>query len=208
MQRRFKKNDGGSKAERSALKVLMTKNVSYRQGIPSSVQDLEKVYILNLVSAQTSSTLVSGTKATSTSLDPTARIDNWASRWGTAFKQYCVLSVHAVSSIQATNGGSAANGQIWQRVEEASAAPDGGMVRAEKLVLSLHAPSDDLASSGVITWRPTSSEDLEFISTSTGYAMAYLKTYADPTNTGTSASDSSSQIVTLIYYRIAFRYLG
>ncbi len=200
-------NRSGKAIESKMIKFLTMKNVRYSQGIPKSIQDLERVYTIDIVSPIVSSTLTTGAKATSTSLDVTSRVDTF-SRWATVFKQYVVLGITVVSQISGTNGGSAANGQIWQRVEEDSSAPSGAMVKAEKAVISLHAPSDDKMNSSVIMWRPTSSEDLEWIATGTGFANCYLKTYADPTNTGTSASDSSSQISSLIYYTVAFRYLA
>ncbi len=198
---------GATATEARALKILTLKNVKYIQGVPRPMLDLERVYVIELVSPQITQTLVSGTKATSTSLDPTARLDGWASRWASVFKQYVVLSCRVITSVQATNGGAAANGSFFIRVEEDSSAPTGSIVRAERGVLNLHAPSDDKQTACVACWEPTSSEDLEFISTGTGYAMSYFKVYADPTNTGTSASDLSSSVVSYVVYRLAFRYL-
>ncbi len=204
---RLSRVQGATSVEAKALALLTLKNVKYTQGVPRNMLDLERVYVVELVSPQVTNTLASGSKATSTSLDPTARLDSWSSKWAAVFKQYVVLSCQVVSQIQATNGGAAANGSIFVRIEEDSAAPTGAMVRAEKGVLNLHAPSDDKQTACIARWEPTSSEDLEFISTSTGYAMSYLKVYADPTNTGTSASDSSSTIVSYVVYRLAFRFL-
>ncbi len=197
---------GASKAEESAIRALMVKNISYSLGIGRRVEDIERVYVIELVSTQTTQTLTTGGIATSTSMDPTTRIDSF-SRWAAVFKQYTVLECTATTQVLGTNGGAAANGQIWVRVEEESGAPTSGIVRSEKAVLNLHAPSDDKQSSCTIKWRPSSSEDLAFIYTGTGFAFAYHKVYANSSITGTSATDSSSQLVTLFYYRVAFRYL-
>ena len=194
--------------ETQLLSYLMQKNVKYIQGIPEKPFDVEKVYVIELISPMVSSTLASGVKATSTSLDPTVRLDNWSSRWAAVFKQYCVLSCKVFTYTQGTNGGAPANGSWFFRIEEDSTSPTSAIVRSERAQINLHAPSDDKESSCVCVWEPTSSEELEFVSTGTGFAMAYFKSYADPTNTGTSASDSSSQVATYLVYRIAFRYFG
>ncbi len=190
------------------LSPFLRKNVHYYQGISRAIQDIEKVYVIDLISAQVQNTLSAGSLAVSTTMDPVTRLDNWASKWAAVFKQYMVLEIKAVSAIQSTSSGAPANGQIWARIEEENAVPTGSIVRAERAILNLHAPSDDKQAAVTCVWTPTSAEDLDFISSSSGFALAYHKLYANTTNTGTAASDSSSQVTTQFIYRIAFRYLA
>lgn len=181
----------------------MRKNVSYVEGIPRSVTDIERVYQMIIPSVMSSSTLVTGNVATSTSLDPTARINSWGSTWGASFRQYCVTKIVIAASFKYSTNGS---GMIWLQVTEDSANPTGLITAEEKAVLMINAPSDPLKNSATITWTPRSSEDLAFTSVGTSFVPAYYKVYGNTTNTGTSAGDSTTSVNAIFYYHIAFRY--
>lgn len=185
--------------------ALLRKNVKYMEGIPRSIVDIERVYQFCLVSSSFSSTLSAGGTATSSSLDPTSRIDTFTSRWGVVFRQYLVLKVRVAVAFNFTN--TAGTGQIWVQIQENNAVPSSTAVREEKSILYIASPQDYSRNSAMIEWTPRSAEDMDFIDTSAAFNPAYLKIYANTTNTLTNAADSTTQVTYQVYYDIAFRYL-
>lgn len=188
----------------SILAMLTSRNVVYKEGVPRSVVNIEKVYEFVLVAPYVSSSLSAGGLATSTTLDPYTRLNTF-SRWAAVFRQYFVTKIIVVSSIS-TNY-SSPTGVVWQKIEENNAVPNGSMVSEEKAILYLTAPQDQSKNSATITWVPRSSEDLTWIDTGSGQAPCFLKTYGDTTNTLTTGADSSTRVSSMVYYHIAFRYL-
>lgn len=185
--------------------ALLRRNVRYMEGIPRSVVDIERVYRFTLTSSAFSSTLSAGSTSTSSTLDPTARIDSFTSRWGSVFRQYLVLKARVVVAFNFTNA--SGTGQIWAQIQENNTVPNSTAVREEKAILYIASPQDYSRNSANIEWTPRSMEDMDFTDTSTGINIAYLKLYANTTNTLTSASDSTTQVTYTVYYDIAFRYL-
>jgi hypothetical protein len=182
----------------------LRKNVSYRQGITRRNNNIERVYQLTLESPQVNITFSAGGLASSLSLDPTVRIDTW-SRWAAVFKQFTVTKVRVASQL---NRLGTAQGQVMIRVEEDSAAPSSSIVRAERNALNLVNYQVVDQDSCTTIWEPASAEDLTWCSTGTAFNIAYLKSYADATNTGTAAADSSTVVQHVVIFDIAFRYLA
>jgi hypothetical protein len=188
----------------SLIRMVVQKNVFYSQGIPRSMNNIEEVYKFVLISPQLNLTLTSGAVASTSSLDPTVRIDTW-SRWTACFKQYIVAAVRVESGF---NKVTTQQGQVFIRVGEDSNSPASTIVRSERGALSLVDPYDERQACLTTRWQPRSAEDMNWTQTSVGFAQCYLQTYADPTNTGTSAADSTSVISHVIYYTLLFRYLA
>lgn len=200
-----KANASDNRGLNDIMKFLTHKNVRYTQGLSPRMSDLENVYKITLVSQLNRYTMSSGALTSAPSLSPNGQINAWNSKWATAFKQYCVLRARAyvVPVLVGT-----AQGQVWTRVEETSTAPGGEMTNAERGVITLDSTEDDRASKVCIEWTPASSEDILWTDTASAINFSYLKIYANSTNTGTSASDSTTQVSTQIVYDIVFRYLA
>lgn len=188
-------------------KFFLTKNVSYISGIPKSISNIEKVYQFILPSPLLSQTATAGQIATSASLDITTRVDSWA-RWTAVFKQYCITKVQIASRVAKLDYAGSPQGEVFIRLEEDNAVPTGSIVRAEHAVLNLadFQNSSDVSCTSV--WKPTSAEDLQWVNCSAGANPSYLKVYMDPTNTLSSAGDSTTRICHLMYFHVAFRYLA
>lgn len=185
--------------------ALLRKNVRYSEGIPRSIVDIERVYRFILCSNQSSSTLSAGSTSTSSSLDPTSRIETFTSRWGVVFRQYLVLKATVVMNLDFVN--TAGTGQIWGQIQENNTVPSATAIREEKAILYIASSQDYTRNSATIEWTPRSAEDMAFIDTSTVFNPAYLKIYANSTNTLTNAADSTTRVSWMVYYEIAFRYL-
>jgi hypothetical protein len=190
------------------VKALLVRNVRYVSGMARNFHSIQDVVVLELISPLIQQALASGVRATSLGLDPTARLSNWSTIWQVAFKDFAVLSMKIGCNLMSTNSGTAANGEVWFRVEEDTNTPTSAIQRAERAVISIHAPSSHDETSCEMHWKPSSSEDIAFGPTSVAFSPAYLKTWADPTTTGTAAADSTSTVGITIVYRIAFRYLA
>lgn len=196
-----------NRAENAMVRAMEVRNVIYQQGVPKSINSIEQTYSIDLVSSRLTNTLTAGSLSVATSLDPTSRIDSW-NRWSAVFKQYFVVKIRAVYSIDKLDYSGTPLGQVFFRIEEDNSVPTGSIVRQERGTISLAMFQDEEKNSGNILWTPRSAEDLEWIATASGFAPAYLKTYADPTNTGTVAADSTTRVSVTFYYRIVFRYLA
>lgn len=208
MSTRNNKNYRPSRKSKNELLASITrKNVWYSNTVPRNIIDLERVTRMELPSALVSSTISAGGIASATTLDASVKISNF-SNWAAVFKQYVILGIRIVTTIAKLDYTNSPQGQVWVRVDEDNAVGSGALVRAEKGVLDLAAFQDSETNSVITTWEPRSSEDLAWAATGTGYTPCYLKTYADPTNTLTSASDSTTRVCSQIYYMIAFRYLA
>lgn len=188
--------------------VLTRKNVKYIAGIPRGLDDFERVYQVVLVSPRVTSTLTAGIVATSTTLDPYTKVDSF-SRWAAVFKQYLIQKIVVATAIDKLDYANSPMGSAFIRIEEDNAVPTSTIVRAEKSIIRFASFQDDDTNSSTAVWTPASAEDMTWLSTSSGSStVAFLKTYADPTNTGTSASDSVSRLSSVVYYHLAFRYLA
>ncbi len=201
------KNKGKSKNSKPSnplLAAALRKNVIYKEGIPKSVYNYEKVYELVLPSTLQAYTLTTGGIASATSLDPSSRIGTW-SRWSAIFQQFIVLKMTVTLQTVLNSTGI---GEVWGQVRESSSTPTSAMATQERAVVSLAAYQDPLKNSFTITWTPRSAEDVTFTSTNTGFTPAYFAVYADSTNTLTSASDNTTKLALSIYYHLAFRYLA
>lgn len=185
------------------VREVSKKNVRYHNGVPRSLPSIETVVEVPLVSPQINLSFASGGVANTTSLDPTVRIDTF-SRWVSIYKQYLVAKIVVISTI--SNTGSYI-GKIFVQVGEDSATPSGVIVREERAELSLATYQSEASSTVVTVWEPQSAEDVTWTNTNTGSALAYLRTYADPTNTGTTGADSATRITHQVYYTMMFRYL-
>jgi len=174
------------------------------RGIPRAFPNIEQTYRIVLTSPQVNLTFSAGSIASALTLDPTTRVDTW-SRWSAVFKQFLVTKVSVSSSL---NRLGTAQGQVFIRVEEATAAPTSAIVRSERALINLVTYQDVLSDSATSIWKPRSSEDLAWSDTGVAFNLAYLKTYADTTNTGTAAADSATVVTHVVEYEIHFRYLA
>jgi hypothetical protein len=198
----------GVKAEKMMVKSLLIKNVTYKSGMARNFHNIQEVVVIELISPLIQQQLVSGVKGSALGLDPTSRLNSWSTIWQVAFKDFAVLSIKVGVNLFSSNSGTAANGEWWFRIEEDTNNPSSAIQRAERAVVSLHAPSSHADTSCEMHWKPSSSEDIAFGPTSVAFSPAYLKSYADPTITGTASADSTSTVGITIVYRIAFRYLA
>lgn len=169
------------------------------------MSDIQRPVEIKVISMLNRYTMSSGALASTPSLSPNSWINGFNTHWATAFKQYVVLKAQVFVTPVFVG---TAQGQVWVRITEDSTSPDGSMVNAERGVITLDSVEDDRASKVSMTWTPHSAEDLTFTSTSSGLDFAYLKVYANSTNTGSSASDSTTQISVQVLYTIAFRYFS
>jgi hypothetical protein len=192
-----------SRSTPSLVAIMCRKNVTYSRGIPRSFSNIEQTYRVVLIGPQLNLTFSAGGIATASSLDPTVRLDTW-SRWAAVFKQFLVSKVTVSHSLLRLG---TAQGQVFLRIEETSAVPTSAIVRSERAILGLVNYQDPLADSALSTWKPMSTEDLAWTDTSASFNLAYLKTYADATNTGTAAADSTTIVSHTVEYEIHFRYL-
>jgi hypothetical protein len=186
------------------LASAMRKNVTYSFGIPRKVLDLERVYQITLISPLVNLTFSAGSLASALSLDPTVRIDTW-SRWSAVFRQFIVTGITCCTTL---NRLGTAQGQVFTRIEESSAVPTSAIVRAERGIINLVNYQDEEKDSTTARWSPRSAEDVTWTDTGIAYNIAYLKTYADSTNTGTAAADSTTIVTHTIFYHVAFRYFA
>lgn len=200
-----RKSSRKGKQNMNPLQYLLRKNVEYRSGISRSITNVEKVYQFILPAPLFSSSLSAGTLATATTLDPVTRLDGFSTRWAAVFRQYCVTKIVICLSI--TNSAATPVGMVWAQVNESNSAPTGAAVAEEKSVLYLVPYQDESKNSATITWTPHSNEDLSWTDCGTSLSVAYLKLYANTSNTLTSGSDSTTRISAQCYYHIAFRYL-
>jgi hypothetical protein len=144
-----------------------------------------------------------GALTSTPSLTPSSWINAFNTHWAAVFRQYVVLKAEVFVTPLLVG---TAQGQVWTRISEESAAPDGSMVNAERGVLNLDSTEDDRASKVCMIWTPHSAEDMTFTSTSSAIDFAYLKIYANQTNTGTAAGDSTTQVGVQVLFHLAFRY--
>jgi len=121
------------------------------------------------------------------------------------FRQYLVLKATVVMNLDFVN--TAGTGQIWGQIQENNTVPSATAIREEKAILYIASSQDYTRNSATIEWTPRSAEDMAFIDTSTVFNPAYLKIYANSTNTLTNAADSTTRVSWMVYYEIAFRYL-
>jgi len=187
------------------IAYLTQKNVKYINGIPRSISNIEKVYQLVIPTPFLSSSLVAGSIATASTLDPLTRLDSFSTRWAAVFRQYCITKI--VVALTITNAPAAPAGTVWAQIQENNSIPGGLSVAEERSVIYLNAPNDPSKNSACITWVPRSAEDLTWTETTNNLSVCYLKIYGNTTNTLTSGADSSTRISAMLYYHIAFRYL-
>jgi len=183
----------------------MQRNVSYANGIPRQLSNIEKVYQLIIPAPLLSVSLSAGNIASSSTLDPVTRLDGFATRWAAVFRQYCVTKI--IVALSFSNLYSAPAGTVWAQIQENNTTPNGSAVAEERAVLTLDAAQDPLKNSATIVWVPKSSEDLQWTDTGTTNSVAYLKIYGNTTNTLTTGADSTTRVTAQMFYHIAFRYL-
>lgn len=184
--------------------MVTKKNIRYIQGVPRGVANIEHTYTMVLASSLYSLTLTNGQVANSKSLDITSVVDTW-SRWTAVFTQYIIGKIVVVSRV---NNSTTAQGSIFVRLDELSSTPSSTSVRSERAQINLFNQQVEDEISCTSVWEPRSSEDMNWQLTSIGATPVYLKTYADPTNTLTSATDSTTRIQSTVYYTVIFRYLA
>jgi len=183
--------------------MVLRRNVKYIQGVPRGVSNIQETVTIVMPSPLQSLTLTTGGIANATSLDPSARIDTW-SRWTAVFSQFLVAKIVVISRLAKVG---TTQGSIFVRVDEASSTPTSTIVRSERAQLDLALNQVEDEASSTIVWEPRSMEDVTWASTATGFTPAYLKTYADPTNTLTSAADSTTVVFHSLIYTLVFKYL-
>lgn len=213
MDRTTTRNSRSRKSDASLVKtprlpgILLKKNVVYKTGIPRGLDDFERVYQMILVAPAVTNTLTAGGIATSTTLDPYTRVDSF-SRLAAVFKQYLVQKIVVATTLDRVDYSNSPMGSLYVRIEEDNSVPASTIVRSEKAIIRMTSFQDEDTNSCTSVWVPSSSEDLAWTSTSAGFAMAFLKNYANSGVTGTSASDSVTRVSNVCYYHVAFRYLA
>jgi hypothetical protein len=186
--------------------MLTRKNIRYIQGLPKNVFNHERVYEMWITTTTILTAAASGSIAQAQSLDPVQRIANWSTMWAKLFQQYCVLECRVDSKMKFLN--SAAAGQVNVFLSEDSTTPNSLSLSREHAVLDCNpfAAGDDKRASCSAIWTPASAEDWTWTAITVSNNIVYLKIYADTANTGMAASDSTSQFMANLTYRIAFRY--
>lgn len=204
-QRNNKQKRSSRSIGNGLIRLLEQTNVRYSPGRQIQWDELSRVQQVVIPAALQTYTLSAGSLAANLALDPTARIDNWASRWAAVFKQYVVLAIEIYAAFGTIDR---AQGQIFVRVEEDFAAPTSVITRQEHGSLSLASAQDDKARCCMIHWKPSSAEDWTWTSTGSGYTPSYFKAFASSATTGSNGGDSTTNIQVQVVYRMGFRYLA
>ncbi len=186
------------------VRAAMSRNVKYIEGVPRSIADWDRVYEVTIPSALTINTFSAGSITASLQLNPVSIVSTF-SRFAAVFAQYLVAKIVVVNRILTIG---TAQGEVWTQIVEDSASPSGILARQQHGVVALSAASDTAKNSVTMVWQPMSAEDVTWTSTGTGLVAAYSRLYADTTNTGTAAGDSSTKISTEVYFQCLFRYLA
>ncbi len=147
---------------------------------------------------------VVGTIAATTNVNPATLIYNWATKFAQTFKEYCVVG--ACFELRFINVSAQPQGFVLVALdEESGAAPTFATVQAlphlEVLCSNTENPTKHL-----IQWIPQDIEDLDWIPTSAPVAPCYIKAFADPATTYTSAA-GQGQLFLTGSLRVAFRGL-
>jgi hypothetical protein len=148
----------------------------------------------------------SGAVAQTQTLDPLSRITNWSTMWGKLFQQYCVLEVLAV--FRPKSYATSSTGQVVVLLSEDSSTPSSLCLNREHGIVDFlnNAAGDDLKSALTVKWTPTSAEDWTWTPITTNLNITYVKVFGDVGNTGMNVTDSTSQLMANLTYKIAFRY--
>lgn len=134
-------------------------------------------------------TLSSGAVTTSYTLG-TTNVESWSS-WAALFQEFCIVGARLFPiALTSSNFGGFVAASLDEKVSTAGA----GDLDKPYLRLTLDsAPSPD---DYVVSWKAEDYSDLQWTATGTATTPAYLKFFASPGSTFTSASNSSEVIVT------------
>jgi hypothetical protein len=175
--------------------------------MPRQIYNSERVYEMWITTTTIFAAISTGALAISQSLDPINRIANWSTMWAKMFQQYVVLEVVAVVKPKFLNL-SASSGQVNVMLSEDSTTPSSLSLTREHGILDLvpSASSEDKKGCVTAIWTPTSAEDWTWTGITVSSNIAYLKLFGNTADTGLNASDSTTQLMANLTYRIAFRY--
>lgn len=137
-------------------------------------------------------TVTTGAIASSISMDPTTIVTNWATRFGSLYREYRVIAARArIVCFSSTNPGTLLC--YWE--EKDNAAPNNAQA-AEQAMKRFAAA--DVFKEHLMSWHAKDLLDLQYVNTSTASNPVYWKLYTDFTNSGSS-------IVATPYCTVDFR---
>lgn len=188
-------------------KLLTQTNCRYIQGMPKQLYNHEKVYTMWITSTTIFSAISAGSLAIAQSLDPINRIANWSTMWAKLFQQYVVLEIVAVVKPKFLNT-SASSGQVNVFLSEDSSSPSNLSLTREHAILDMlpSASGDDKKGACTAIWTPKSAEDWTWTATTVSSNLIYLKLFGNTGDTGLNSSDSTTQLMANLTYKVAFRY--
>lgn len=125
----------------------------------------------------------------------TTLVRNWSSRFGALFKEFAIVGCRF--EIRQGNSGNSDGCVLAYIDENSSAAPNSTSLDYPHAEVPISASSVDSAGSlHLVEWVAKSYDDLTWDPTSTTGLVAYLKLYADTTDTGTAVTTTNLMTIT------------
>lgn len=139
--------------------------------------------------------IATGALAGSVSVD-TSIVRNWASRFGSLFKEFAIVGARLELRLTAVSGGQ--SGLLLAYIDEnSSAAPTAAALDYAHAEVPFTATTvDSTGSMHIVEWKAKSYEDLTWDSTSTAGAVCYLKLFCSNADTGTTNTLTATGMIT------------
>lgn len=202
-----KSNNGNSADNSMLLKTSLPRPIFSLPGRPTRYSEsIGPVYTIDLVSVPSTVTTGTGAIATVYSITSCAsNVQNWSTRWAACFQEYRVVGVRTyvrVINLSVNQGVVVA----WLD-EKSSAAPTASQsLQARGTMIAGSTGTNNEGNQFEFQWQPHDINDLQFFSTGTTTANAWLKAYSDNANWGTGAAQTITLLFTNVY-RVQFRCL-
>jgi len=174
---------------------------------PASVTYPLMVY-LDVPSVGANVALVAGALALVQSIDPTARVVNWSTRFQVIFSEYCIVGIKFCIRNGNRGAGAVDGGTTeWYLDESSSAAPTANQALAHPRISLLNVGIESgRREIGKMSWMAADFQDLSWSDTAVASTPVYIKGFTNNANFATPAASTQNWYIDWTY-RIAFRGL-
>ncbi len=151
--------------------------------------------------------ITAGTVAQTVTLDPTARVNNWPTRFASLFEEYRTIGIEM--KVRASQGvvTGGVNGTHVSWWDERSSGTPTSAEAVQRVTKERSNNADNRLSQYNLYWKPQDPKDFEFYAANVSYAPVYFKIYTDVANFANSNITSSNEFVLQAWFCIQFRGL-
>jgi hypothetical protein len=151
--------------------------------------------------------ITTGTVAQTVVLDPTARVNNWPTRFASLFEEYRVIGIEM--KVRASQGvvTGGVNGTHVSWWDEYSSGTPTATQAIQRVTKERSNNADNRLSQYNLKWKPQDPKDYEFFATATGTQPVFFKIYTDVANFANSNISSSNEFVLQPWFMVQFRGL-